>query len=68
MRVSKENIERVDALIPEAARYVDTALNVNTWVGGPGRNSLEWSRVFMDKMNELTIAAGLRVSFDEYLV
>jgi len=66
MKVDTKNISKIDALIPEAERYADIELNLFSTRSAAGRLTREWSRIFLDRMNELTIAAGLRVSFDDY--
>ncbi len=50
---------KVDAFIPFGERFADLVLP--DWRSTRGRNM--WSRIFLDKMNILTIAAGLRVPF-----
>ena len=50
---------KVDAFIPFRERFADLVLP--DWRSTRGRNM--WSRIFLDKMNILTIAAGLRVPF-----
>ncbi|KKL27612.1 hypothetical protein LCGC14_2383400 [marine sediment metagenome] len=51
----------VNEFIPEAERWADS------WV--PNYNSRDgrnfWTQLFLSKMNDLTIAAGLRVPFGE---
>lgn len=51
---------RVNAFIPEAERWADDVVpDWKKYSAGRG----EWSNAFLWKMNELTIAAGLRVPF-----
>ena len=54
--------EMINEFIPEAERYADRVFpDWNQYTTGRG----DWSFAFLWKMNELTIAAGLRVPFGE---
>ena len=52
--------EMINVFIPIAERYANHC--VPDW-GSYQKGRYDWSRVFLNKMNELTIAAGLRVPF-----
>ena len=49
--------EAVNEFIPVAEAYANKHVK-------PSKTQ-KWTRTYMDKMNELTIAAGLRVHIDE---
>ena len=53
--------EMINEFIPEAERYADYC--IADWFKDPSKERNLWSRIFLDRMNDLTIAAGLRVPF-----
>jgi len=61
-RVKTDHEEEIDKYIPQAERYADSHL-LNCQPANWYRN--RWSRIFLDRMNDLTIAAGLRVPFEK---
>ncbi|HEA65414.1 MAG TPA: hypothetical protein ENI07_01130 [Desulfobacterales bacterium] len=61
-RVKTDHEEAIDQFIPEAEKYADAIIpGWREYQAGRG----DWSLVFLDRMNELTIAAGLRVPFEK---
>ncbi|HDZ25169.1 hypothetical protein LCGC14_1462950 [marine sediment metagenome] len=59
-RIKTDHEELIDQYIPEAERYANVIIpGWREYQVGRG----DWSLVFLEKMNELTIAAGLRVPF-----
>jgi len=68
MKLSHRNEADINALIPEAIRHADKKMRVEVMFhGGAGRATQEWSEIFSAKMDELTIAAGLRVGYKDLI-
>jgi len=63
--IKLKNIDRIDTeFVPEAERFANSVVP-DYRMYTKGRD--DWSRVFIDRMNELTIAAGLRVNMEDLL-
>jgi len=61
-RPKTKHEKAVDAHIPLAVRYADKQVaGVRAW--SSDEQKARWGRIFSKKMNQLTIAAGLRVDF-----
>ena len=59
-KIKTDHEEAIDQFIPTAEMYADDLVpNVNAYQKGRD----DWSRLFISRMNQCTIAAGLRVPF-----
>jgi len=62
--LSHKNEGAINDLIPEAERFANfTVPDCRMYTKGRD----DWSCVFIDKMNELAIAAGLRIGYDDLM-